>query len=607
MPSSVARLLLEKKLVAEKKIKEAQSLSEKHSDKIEKVLLKNEMISGEKLYRTVAERYDSQYVDIKKYVCDYELMEKEDMFLYLKYDFVPWRRLGKLLSIAVVEMNDELFLHLKSKYPDGFRIVYTNPRGILVNIQRRFSDSALSMTKKELALINPKASSEKVLQGRQKAWVLFMVLVLLYSFLSYPDESIQIVFVMANILFFLNMLFKAFIFCKGKSEKGVFVKGLPQKNLPLYSIIIPLYKEGKVLEGLFGAIRNLNYPKSKLDVIMAVEQFDRETISFLKKANKGGLFRVICVPRGYPQTKPKACSYALKFVKGEFVTIYDAEDRPERNQLLKAVKMFKSHDESLACVQASLRCINFKESLLSFLFSIEYLVWFGFFLKGLEKIGSPIPLGGTSNHFRVNVLRRIGGWDPYNVTEDADLGYRLFKSGYKVKIFDSVTREELPATLMSWFKQRSRWIKGHMQTYIVHLRDRSRFRKEAGISGPIGFHAFIIMPIICYFLQSFALFSFVFKKEMFSVYTIQFGIFNLVAWILMSVSFGVIAIRARGVEKRDILKVSFFPFYYLLHSISAIIALYELIFKTHYWSKTHHGFDQRREKLRREKHEMDRC
>ena len=407
MPSSVTKLLLDKKLIDKKSFKKAVELSEKHLDKIEEVLLKNEMVAYENLYSAVAERYDSQYVNIKKNVCDHDLLEKEDLFLYIKNNFIPWRSLGDVVSVAVVEMSDELFLYLKSKYQKGFRVVYTTPKGILVNIQRRFSEEIMNITKKELALINPKASSKKALIGVQKIWLFVIVFVFAYAAFLYPVRVVQSVFVGGNVFFFFNILFKIFLFCKGNAYKGTRIKSkISYKDLPIYSIILPLYKEGKVLERLFKSIRGLRYPKSKLDVILAVEQFDRETIRFLNKGNKDGLFRVVCVPRGYPQTKPKACSYALKFVKGEFVTIYDAEDRPEKSQLLKSVNIFRNNDKSLACIQASLKCINFQESLLAFLFSIEYLVWFGFFLKGLEKIGAPIPLGGTSNHLRVDTLKK---------------------------------------------------------------------------------------------------------------------------------------------------------------------------------------------------------
>lgn len=599
-PISIENLLLEKKLITNAQLKKALDLSKKYSEKIEDVLLKNEMISSEKLYRVVAESFSSQYVDIKKFVCDKGLLEEENMFLYIKHNFLPWRKLGKVVFVAVVEMHDNLFLFLKSKYPEGFRIVYTNPRGILVNIQRRFSGVAMSLIKKELVTLHPMMSSKKTLSARQKIWLTLLSSLSLFLFVNYYIGTIQAVFIFANSIFFLNIIFKTIIFYKGKNYKVYSPNAsISDADLPEYTIILPVYKEGKVLEKLFKSIRKLKYPKSKLDVIVAVEQFDRKTMSFLKNQNKDGLFRVVCVPDGAPKTKPKACSYALKFAKGEYVTIYDAEDRPESNQLLKAVKVFRESHKSVACLQAKLKCINFKESMISFLFSVEYMVWFGFFLKGLERLGAPIPLGGSSNHFRLDALKRVGGWDPYNVTEDADLGYRLYKCGYKVRMLDSLTREEAPEKLLSWTKQRSRWIKGHMQTYLVHIRDSYLFTKEGNAIGNISFHAFIIFPIICYFLQVIAIFIILTNREIISPSLIIFSGFNLVLWIIASITFAVLAVQENEIKGRTLLKTVFFPFYYLLHSISAIIALYELIFKTYHWSKTEHNFDQRRQKYRK--------
>jgi len=406
----------------------------------------------------------------------------------------------------------------------------------------------------------------------------------------------KVLFVAANLLFLVNIMFKLVIFFKGmkKDEPDFSYSKVDESQLPIYTILLPLYKEALVIKKLLEAMRNLNYPKSKLDIIIIVEQFDRKTIKFLNSHNKDGLFRIICVPKSDPKTKPKACSYALKFAEGQYLTIYDAEDRPEPDQLLKAVHMFRKGGPDLACLQSKLSCFNFKENLLSFLFSVEYLIWFGFFLKGLERLNIPIPLGGNSNHFKVQVLKYMGGWDPYNVTEDADLGYRLAKKGYKTKMMDSITWEEAPITLKSWINQRSRWIKGHMQTYIVHLRDAGKLRKSFGIMGVFGFHSFLIVPILAYFLQLVILFGGLLTTEdPFLSFLKNLSIFNLICWIVLSIALAVFAISRSKWKNIKIVSVCFYPFYYCLHLISAIIALYQIIFKTHYWAKTEHEFDNR--------------
>ena len=177
---------------------------------------------------------------------------------------------------------------------------------------------------------------------------------------------------------------------------------------------------------------------------------------------------VIKVPVSFPRTKPKAMNYAISYVKGEYLCVYDAEDRPDSDQLLKALQAFKELSQEYACVQARLNFYNPNENMLTSFFSIEYSLWFEYLLKGLNLYELPITLGGTSNHFKVSALEKIGYWDAYNVTEDADLGIRLYSNGYKVHIIDSETLEEAPIGLFNWLAQRTRWIKGFIVFFVCH-------------------------------------------------------------------------------------------------------------------------------------------
>jgi len=191
--------------------------------------------------------------------------------------------------------------------------------------------------------------------------------------------------------------------------------------------------------------------------------------------------RIIVVPDGQPRTKPKACNVGLRFAHGEFLVIYDAEDRPAPDQLRRAVAAFRAAPPEMVCLQARLSYWNVDENALTRFFTLEYAHWFDLMLDGLAALRLPIPLGGTSNHFRVQPLRMVGAWDPHNVTEDADLGLRVAAQGMTVSTLASTTLEEACCRPWPWIKQRTRWIKGYMQTALVHTRHPIRFVRAAGL------------------------------------------------------------------------------------------------------------------------------
>src|SRR6476660_1509486 len=230
---------------------------------------------------------------------------------------------------------------------------------------------------------------------------------------------------------------------------------------PVYSIIIPLRGEARVVDQLLSAIERLNYPREKIDVIIAVEAKDHATRAAITARKHRIPIMVVPVPAIGPATKPKALNVALSFARGDFTVIYDAEDRPERNQLRAALKAFRSGGGDLGCVQARL-CIDTRTSWLARYFTAEYAGHFDVVLPKLAALGLPLPLGGSSNHFRTGVLRRVGAWDSYNVTEDADLGMRLARFGYRSGVVASSTYEEAPADIGRWLGQRTRWFKGWM-------------------------------------------------------------------------------------------------------------------------------------------------
>jgi len=261
-------------------------------------------------------------------------------------------------------------------------------------------------------------------------------------------------------------------------------------ELPIYTILVPLLREANVLAPLMRALVRLDYPAAKLDIKLILEAVDGETIAAAQALDLPGSVEIVVVPGLFPRTKPKALNYVLPLTRGDYLVIYDAEDRPEPDQLRKAVAAFREGPLNLACVQARLNLYNAFDSWLTRQFAIEYGALFDGILPALDRLELPIPLGGTSNHFRVPALKWLMAWDPFNVTEDADLGTRLARKGYRCRVLASTTFEEAPTRFMSWLRQRTRWMKGYMQTWLVHMRSPRALWRELG---PLGFLAFQIM------------------------------------------------------------------------------------------------------------------
>ena len=273
------------------------------------------------------------------------------------------------------------------------------------------------------------------------------------------------------------------------------------KDYPVYSILVPIYREENVSR-ILDSIARLLYPKHKLDVKLLVEDGDELTERELRNTSIPYYVHVIRILHSSPKTKPKALNFAMPYVTGQYLTIYDAEDIPEPSQLIKALELFSRLPLNYICLQAKLRFYNASENILTKMMSIEYSILFNYLVYGLSINNFPVPLGGTSNHFKTLMLKQIGCWDAYNVAEDADLGIRIFANQYRVAVLDSFTAEEAPVSVWAWLLQRSRWIKGYWQTFFVFCCQRHRFdfKQAFGVYNYIGFATYnqFIFPIITF-------------------------------------------------------------------------------------------------------------
>jgi cellulose synthase/poly-beta-1,6-N-acetylglucosamine synthase-like glycosyltransferase len=371
---------------------------------------------------------------------------------------------------------------------------------------------------------------------------------------------------------------------------------LNDADLPVYTILLPVFREASILQQLVDGIAALDYPHDRLDVKLLLEEDDVETRQAAERMDLPSCFEVVVVPDVGPRGKPRACNEGLFRARGEMLVIYDAEDRPEPDQLRKSVCAFRRVDARVVCLQAKLNYFNRTHNLLTRWFTAEYSVWFDQLLPGLQSADVAIPLGGTSNHFLTASLLELGGWDAYNVTEDADLGLRIFTRGWKTAVLDTTTFEEATSRYRNWIRQRSRWVKGYMQTWLFHMRHPFRLARSMGPKAFVVFQLFFGACTVClllnpiYWLLTALWFATrlgwieqIFPRPVLYAGTIALFVGNT-ACILLAVS-GAFGRRNYGDVKWALLV----PFYWLLMSIASYKALAQLFYKPSYWEKTEHG------------------
>jgi cellulose synthase/poly-beta-1,6-N-acetylglucosamine synthase-like glycosyltransferase len=385
---------------------------------------------------------------------------------------------------------------------------------------------------------------------------------------------------------------------KGDRQRERRLAVLADRQLPVYSVLVPLFREANVVAGLVQALGRLDYPRMKLEVLLVLEAADIETQAAVLALRLPRHFRTVIVPDGQPRTKPKALNYALQLARGDYIVVYDAEDRPQPDQLRRALDAFRRHPPNVGCVQAQLNIYNARASWFSRQFTVEYSALFDGILPALSRLGLPVPLGGTSNHFPREILVGVGGWDPFNVTEDADLGFRLARQGWHTAVLASTTWEEAPIRLAQWFKQRTRWLKGWIQTYLVHTRQPWRLNAELGARGALGFHAVmggLVLSALVHPLFYLLLAYHAWAGELFAPAASYAGAafwtmawINLAAGYLSSILVGALSALRRG-RPSLALSALLMPLCWLLVSAAAYRALYQLATDPYLWEKTEHG------------------
>ena len=447
----------------------------------------------------------------------------------------------------------------------------------------------------------PAASAGRRMWLWQLVTLAFIAGTLLGTALVAPERLATFLLVTTATLFALIVAFRALVliavlvgtFSRGDRSRAA---ALPDHSLPDATLLVPLYREAAVLPDLVEALSNLDYPVAKLEVAIILEEDDRETRDAAARLAMPPFMRIIVVPDRQPRTKPKALDMALALTRGDLVTVFDAEDVPDRDQLRRAAERIGPMPSRYACAQARLSIYNARQSWLTRQFTLEYAALFHALLPGLVRLGLPIPLSGTSNHFPRRILE-AEPWDPFNVTEDADLGIRLARSGGRVGLIDCDTWEEAPYQFRQWLPQRTRWIKGWMQTWLVHTRQPFRTLRDLGLWGSFGFHALIggfllsvlTYPIMLTVLMVELLSTTPFDTVPGSLHHIAMTVALTDAGLGVALAVAVLVIGARRGRLGSLAgNIWMAPVYWLLLSIAGWRALVQLIHKPHLWEKTEH-------------------
>lgn len=536
----------------------------------------------------------------KTVIIDIEDIKNKNIHAVYYYRINEYYKKGYCIA---KDPNDNFYLLVNNvtiyteiiRYPviRSFRVYLISQKHLFQLIDRSFNIYNIFHAKYYLELSVDYNTARKIAYNKR---VCGFVIIFITCFFIYPLS-----FSFVNSIFYcLQNLLKLSLVRSAISNKSLLLSSLYKDlmfyDLPYYTIMIPLYKELRTLKSILNAVDQICYDKDRLDVKFIIEEDDLSMVRALLLLTIPDYIHIIKVPKAFPRTKPKALNYAMRYIKGQYLVIYDAEDVPDPKQLLKALVAFDSLPNEYVCVQARLNFYNAEYNLLTRFFSIEYFLWFNYLIKGLAYLKLPTPLGGTSNHFRVNIIKELGFWDAYNVTEDADLGLRIYLNNYKTYLIDSTTFEEAPTSLDNWLYQRSRWIKGFIQTFFVFLDIKKDFSFNNIISNIIvyilvglGPYNFFVLPWLI--LKIGVSITNPYLTAIMVVNCFLIMIYSYCSTICMLYDIRSMSSFPLKFSTLNIIISLFYPIYWILHIIASYRALFELCIIPFKWNKTEHGID----------------
>lgn len=603
----IGELLVERGHITEAQLNEAFEYQRLKSGRVGWILVALGYINRLQLFDTVAYQYGIEFRKDRDAIvkeADKSLTALIGFDEAVEQQTLPFRLDGGTLTVLTAYPGKESIRNFfKTRYrANSIKEILITDLDLMKMSEEIYRDIILEKSVYDLYQKNPEGSAYSVFTEPQVAALAACLFILLLW--AYHDVVSLIIAVnlVVQIFYSVAIGFKfllSFAGMKCEIEQPVTdeeVAALKDEELPVYSVLVPVYKEPEVIGILIDSLKKIDYPQNKLDIVLLLEEDDNATLESARAHKPPGNWRFLVIPPSLPKTKPKACNYGLFFSRGKYLVIYDAEDIPEHDQLKKSVAAFKKGGDKYVCFQAALNYFNRNENFLTRMFTLEYSYWFDYMLPGLDRLNLPIPLGGTSNHFDAVKLRRLGGWDPFNTTEDADLGIRAYAEGWKVGVVNTTTFEEANARLGNWLRQRSRWIKGYMQTWLVYSRHPFKLYRTVGFKSWLSFNLFIGGSALTFLVNPitwaiFGVWLFTSTKIMdpfFPPVILYLSLFNLLFGNFLGIYLNMISVFKR--RYHGLLPFAYLnPVYWMLHSIASYKALWQLFTKPFYWEKTQHG------------------
>lgn len=555
------------------------------------VLLDRKLVGEEQLFATLQRQTGIERADLSA-PFDPNLIDHLGASFCLAEGLLPLRRMG--LATLVAAASPEIFLRHKHKLAEVFGQVLPSlapasliEARILAARGPALAQAAETTVALDMSCRTYRKASPATLRLFGVAGVVALVAI---------KPLIWILTICAVLTLALSTGLKlAALMASLRAQAPMPAKPAHLARLPTVSILVALYRESDIAARLVKRLGRLDYPRALLDVVLVVEEDDSQTRQSLSRADLPGWMRVVINPAGRVKTKPRALNHALTQCKGSIVGVYDAEDAPAPDQIRQVVRSFAQSGPKVACLQGALDFYNPTKTWLARCFTLEYAAWFRVILPGLQYLGMPLPLGGTTLFFRREVLEKLGAWDAYNVTEDADLGIRLARHGYRTEILPSTTMEEATCHAQPWVNQRSRWVKGYMMTYLTHMRDPVRLYGDLGLRGFMGFQILFLgsisQALLAPVLWSFWAFclglghplSGALGSQALTALTLFF-----IGCEAVNLAVGLLGLKRSGQDISPLWLVSLTA-YFSLQSLAAYKATYEMLVKPFYWDKTPHG------------------
>jgi len=584
----------------------ALAIQKRENTQLGYILLNHGMVSEADLYDALSVQFSAELIDLQKFPPNPLLMDCVDIELCLRENILLWKHIGG--AYVIVTSRPDQFERVRHQLPAELGTVLmaiSSEQDIQAALIKNHKDELVERAETRVTAVESCRSWDS---GSFARYTMAVVLAILAFGILAPIASFTVLCVLAVLILAANTGLKL---ATSLSHLRSNLNPMPHVDpnstptvtfrLPVVSIMVPLFKEREIASHLIRRLKRLNYPKELLDICLVTEADDHTTQKTLKRTHLPSWARVIKVPKGNVRTKPRAMNFALDFCRGSIIGVYDAEDAPHPDQIHQIVRRFYERPPEVACLQGVLDFYNARTNWLSRCFTVEYATWFRVFLPGLERLGLAVPLGGTTLFFRRPALEKLGGWDAHNVTEDADLGIRLARHGYRTEIVHTVTEEEANCRFVPWIKQRSRWLKGFAITWAVHMRSPLELLNDLGFKRFLGIQILFIGTLSHFLLApllwSFWLIPFGIEHPLQKV--IQGDVLLALCTMFLLAEFTTIMVGVFAVsDKKHRFLIPWLPtlhFYFPLGTLAAYKAFYELLTKPFYWDKTTHGVFTRTE------------